>query len=86
MLWLVPGLGFLAVDLATGESHSLRALGYPIPVYLVAIPLGLFNLSTWYRTRGKAPEPAWLARRRTGRRRPEGPGEADPNFRFGPPE
>jgi hypothetical protein len=82
-LWLVPGLGFLAVDLATGESHSFRVLGRNVPIYAVAIPLGLLNLSTWYRTRGKPVEPIWLRRRRPDPQRP--PGEPDPNFRFDPP-
>jgi hypothetical protein len=86
LLWLIPGVGFLVLDLVTGERHGARVFGRDVPYAWVAIPVGLVNLARWYASRPPRVEPSSLHRRHGERRRaPEPPAEPDPNFRFDDP-
>jgi hypothetical protein len=85
LLWLVPGVVFLAFDLLTGQTHGLLFAGRRLPIAWVFLLLGAFNLLRWWVIRSKPYQPRSLFERRRGRRRRAADTEPDPHFRFDEP-
>jgi hypothetical protein len=85
LLWLLPGLGFLAWDATTGQTHHLPLGKLRVPVGWLFLLFAAFNLVRWWAAR---PEPMPLsafAERRLRQRRPHVEAEPDSAFRFDDP-
>src|SRR5262249_34943053 len=85
LLWLIPGIGFLAYDWLAGQSHSFQFGGVRFPIAWAFLLFGAFNVLRWWAARpvrvGRSP----LLERRRRRRRGPPEVEPDPNFRFDEP-
>src|SRR5438128_2639801 len=81
LLWLIPGVGLLALDAWTGRVHALPFAGRHLPLAVPFLLFGAFNLLRWWVARPAPVRPRPGDRRR--RSRPEG--DPDPTFRFDDP-
>jgi hypothetical protein len=84
LLWLVPGVGLLAHDVATGQAIVLPIGRWSVPLSVPCLVLAAFNFGRWWlgRSRVTAGTPL-LPRHRTPRR--ESAGKPNPAFRFDDP-
>jgi hypothetical protein len=87
LLWLVPGLGFLAYDGITGQVHALVLGRLRLPLAWVFLLFGAFNLLRWWagRSARAGRSPLHDRRLRARRRDAETEHEPDPTFRFEEP-
>jgi hypothetical protein len=83
LLWLVPGLGFLALDAVSGQAHTLSLGTLRVPFAWVFLIFAAFNFVRWWATRSVSTERSPLLERRH-RPRPQGV-EPDSAFRFDDP-
>jgi hypothetical protein len=76
LLWLIPGVGLLIHDLATGRAIIVQLRWWRVPLWAPFLVFAGFDFLRWLwavRSRPRAPR----------RREPEG--EPDPAFRFDDP-
>src|SRR5437763_15095491 len=82
LLWLVPGVGLLALEWTTGRVVSVTVFRRPLPLAWPCLLLGAYNLARWYAAR-RTPAPDWRPQRPAVRDSEAAP---DPTFRFGDPD
>jgi hypothetical protein len=82
LLWLLPGVGLLALEWAIGRVVAVPVGGRQVPLAWPCLLLGAFNLARWYAARRR---PAARRPPRRERRR-EAAAEPDSAFRFDEPE
>jgi hypothetical protein len=84
LLWLVPGVGLLAHDVATGQAIVLPIGRWSVPLSVPCLVLAAFNFVRWWLGRSRV-----TARRSplVHHRRPRGDAASEPNpaFRFDDP-
>src|SRR5438105_2427210 len=87
VLWLVPGLGLLAVEAWTGRAVAALSLGNArVPLSYLFLFFAAFNLLRWWvarTTRDSADH--WRSFRNRPSRRTDGTAETDTSFRFDDP-
>src|SRR5262245_22256858 len=84
LLWLFPGLAFLALDAVTGQTHALTFGSLRLPLGWVFMAFAAFNLVRWWTVRPARAERLALFERRRSRPRRSEP-EPDSAFRFDEP-
>jgi hypothetical protein len=84
LLWLIPGVGFLAHDLWTGHSIAMPLGAWRLPLAVPCLVLAAFNGVRWWTARSRPTTNSSLPPRR---RRPRGDSNAepDPTFQFDRP-
>jgi hypothetical protein len=85
LLWLLPGLGFVAWDAAAGQSHGLPLGPLRVPVGWLFLLFAVFNLVRWWAARPERARPSPFAERRLRQTRRHAEAEPDPAFRFDDP-
>jgi hypothetical protein len=88
LLWLVPGLGLLALDVVSERPLVVLPLGdWSVPLSWVFLLFATFNLLRWWAARPARGPAGERASFRDRRRRTAGepPAEPDPTFRFDDP-
>jgi hypothetical protein len=80
ILWLVPGLGFLAHDLWTGRVIGVPFGQWQLPLSVPCLLFAAFNFIRWWSMRSRV-----TARFALRHRRPPPKTDPDPAFRFDDP-
>ena len=83
LLWLITGLGFLALDFWSGRVIGVQFGQWRMPFWIPCLIIAAFDFIRWRTARNRVARGPILRGRRAGRHYPES--VVNPEFRFDEP-